>query len=787
MNQENKQKSIGRAAAEEQMNNVVLKTVLETDQSVIQKIPRSVATLPSGQKELQNTCFRGPPAGRVSLPALLERVDVMAELQRRPQFQTHSSACGPSVAGSASLTNCITSSMDQDEGLLQCILGRLRSAAAGSGPVVELAAEQREICSDAKFCICRYKQSQSNSVWRRSSAQALHCRTHRPHPHTTIRRFTRSAAKTQGGIDWKENGMEREMEGQRWRGRRGEEEMETKRGSVNRKKRLDLSPPARLGHKALLLEMQPLPLCLSSRTHPKAGEVAPPRGRSRPEEVSPLHTERAEPGPDTARQVTAYLLRDVDRLAPESVERNQRWRPLGASAAVSRRLYALHTTQTSLETEPRSYNLSLTQKNLSRNVYFAVRKNALKPAESSSVRVLQQLPARIIGLDNNLINPPTTTTTRVSCTSDHFSSPSLALQAPQQNFGLIGAVQTSLDRLLQDQIHCLRSKVIRKPLHLLPVQHQGQHLRAGDNSVPATSPSLPVDTTDDAEAKGVSPSLAPPASSPSRLAVEAAKAFRRAMVSLLGLLPLMPFLTGRGGRGEGRRYTDEMLRRGLGFGDEREGAGTSLGRVTVKWKEGERRVPFILPFDRNFCIALKETTAAREREGDSLTAVPGRLQAVFGEAAPSHRKDVSGIISAPVVEGPSPAIERDKQLLSLYLGNSCRADQVRVLPVHRLQLLAGRNIGQDEAFIRKPEKTQGTTSEDNNVPIGWMSAESTSRQKSLVLSLPSNRRRSLTPIRPITVAMQVDVEFRGSLASSFIPTLKSLEGGIRDWEMRARH
>lgn len=69
----------------------------------------------------------------------------------------------------------------------------------------------------------------------------------------------------------------------------------------------------------------------------------------------------------------------------------------------------------------------------------------------------------------------------------------------------------------------------------------------------------------------------------------------------------------------------------------------------------------------------------------------------------------------------------------------------------------------------------------SQVPIGWMSAESTNRQKSLVLSLPSSRRRSLAPIKPITVAMQVEVELRGSRASSFIPTLKSLEGGIRDW------
>lgn len=61
-----------------------------------------------------------------------------------------------------------------------------------------------------------------------------------------------------------------------------------------------------------------------------------------------------------------------------------------------------------------------------------------------------------------------------------------------------------------------------------------------------------------------------------------------------------------------------------------------------------------------------------------------------------------------------------------------------------------------------------------------MSDESTSRQKSLVLSLPSSRRRRRVPIIPITVAMHTEFELRGSRASSFIPALKSLVGGIRD-------
>lgn len=75
----------------------------------------------------------------------------------------------------------------------------------------------------------------------------------------------------------------------------------------------------------------------------------------------------------------------------------------------------------------------------------------------------------------------------------------------------------------------------------------------------------------------------------------------------------------------------------------------------------------------------------------------------------------------------------------------------------------------------------------SHVPMGWMSDESTSLQKSLLLSLPSRRRRSRTPVRPITVAMQTEVELRGSWASSFIPTLKSLEGGAFAYSDKIRH
>lgn len=68
----------------------------------------------------------------------------------------------------------------------------------------------------------------------------------------------------------------------------------------------------------------------------------------------------------------------------------------------------------------------------------------------------------------------------------------------------------------------------------------------------------------------------------------------------------------------------------------------------------------------------------------------------------------------------------------------------------------------------------------SQVPIGWISNESISLQKSLVLSLPSRRKRRRIPIMPITVAMHTELELRGSRASSFMPALKSLEGGTLD-------
>ena len=68
-------------------------------------------------------------------------------------------------------------------------------------------------------------------------------------------------------------------------------------------------------------------------------------------------------------------------------------------------------------------------------------------------------------------------------------------------------------------------------------------------------------------------------------------------------------------------------------------------------------------------------------------------------------------------------------------------------------------------------------------PTGCRSTESTSLQKSLVLSLPSSLRRIRGPIIPTTVATHIEVRLRGSTASIFWCSLNSLTGGSTDFEI----
>ena len=55
--------------------------------------------------------------------------------------------------------------------------------------------------------------------------------------------------------------------------------------------------------------------------------------------------------------------------------------------------------------------------------------------------------------------------------------------------------------------------------------------------------------------------------------------------------------------------------------------------------------------------------------------------------APAGREDVSTVVSSPVVEGPLPPVEGDVDAVVVDGADRGAADQVRVLLVHRLQLL----------------------------------------------------------------------------------------------------
>lgn len=59
---------------------------------------------------------------------------------------------------------------------------------------------------------------------------------------------------------------------------------------------------------------------------------------------------------------------------------------------------------------------------------------------------------------------------------------------------------------------------------------------------------------------------------------------------------------------------------------------------------------------------------------------------MFRQCAPANREDVSGVEGAPVVKGPSPTVKHDKDLLTSDLSDCGGTNQVRVLPVHSLQL-----------------------------------------------------------------------------------------------------
>lgn len=65
---------------------------------------------------------------------------------------------------------------------------------------------------------------------------------------------------------------------------------------------------------------------------------------------------------------------------------------------------------------------------------------------------------------------------------------------------------------------------------------------------------------------------------------------------------------------------------------------------------------------------------------------------MLGEGAPADREDVPGVELAPVIKGPTPAIEHDEDLITLHFSDGGWADEVWVLLVHSLQLHAGLKV-----------------------------------------------------------------------------------------------
>lgn len=64
------------------------------------------------------------------------------------------------------------------------------------------------------------------------------------------------------------------------------------------------------------------------------------------------------------------------------------------------------------------------------------------------------------------------------------------------------------------------------------------------------------------------------------------------------------------------------------------------------------------------------------------------LEVVSSECAPANREDVTGIITAVVVKGSSPAIECDQHLDTTQRTHCGRTDKVGIFAVHSLKLHA---------------------------------------------------------------------------------------------------
>ena len=55
--------------------------------------------------------------------------------------------------------------------------------------------------------------------------------------------------------------------------------------------------------------------------------------------------------------------------------------------------------------------------------------------------------------------------------------------------------------------------------------------------------------------------------------------------------------------------------------------------------------------------------------------------------APADGEEIARVVATPVVEGAAPAVELYVDLVAVHRADRRRADEVRILAVHRLQLL----------------------------------------------------------------------------------------------------
>ena len=75
-----------------------------------------------------------------------------------------------------------------------------------------------------------------------------------------------------------------------------------------------------------------------------------------------------------------------------------------------------------------------------------------------------------------------------------------------------------------------------------------------------------------------------------------------------------------------------------------------------------------------------------------ITFSSGRLDGMSRAGAPAGGEQIPRVVAAPVVERAFPAVERDVDLVAVHRADSRRTQQMRVLPVDRLQLHADLEV-----------------------------------------------------------------------------------------------